>query len=381
MSLPVKFIVFIGIVSLFADITYEGARGIIGPYLSLLGASGAAVGLIVGIGELIGYLLRGAAGYFTDKTKQYWPLTFLGYVINLVAVPLLALTHHWIGAAVLIVLERFGKAIRVPPRDAMLSFAAHQTGRGWGFGLHQALDRIGAVIGPLFMALILFSHESYRIGFVALAAPALFSLGALALAKRSFPNPENLEVKKPTLQPEGLSSPFFLYLTGVGFASLGFTSFAIIAYHWSKTPFLNPARIPLFYGIANAIASLGSLIMGKIFDRQGISFLGWITAVCSLFAPLVFYGNTLIVSLGMVLWGIGSGSQTSLMRAAAAHFTPPERRGSAYGLLNLIFGVAGAAGSALMGFFYDVSILTLVIFSMAAQLVSVPIFFRLIKSY
>ena len=150
------FIILLGFVSLFADITYEGARSITGPYLSLLGASGAAVGLIVGTGELVGYGLRAVFGYICDKTRGYWPLTIIGYSVNLLAVPFLALATNWQWAAFFILLERFGKAIRTPARDTMLSYATKETGRGWGFGLHEALDQVGAIIGPLLIGVLLF---------------------------------------------------------------------------------------------------------------------------------------------------------------------------------------------------------------------------------
>src|SRR5262249_1911144 len=138
-----KFVVLIGLVSLFADMTYEGARGIAGPYLAVLGASGTTVGIVAGFGELIGYGLRLFSGILSDRTGKYWAITIVGYFINLLAVPFLALAGRWETAALLLVMERVGKAIRTPARDAMLSHATHQTGHGWGFGLHEAMDQIG----------------------------------------------------------------------------------------------------------------------------------------------------------------------------------------------------------------------------------------------
>ncbi len=147
-SAALKFVVFIGVVSLFSDFTYEGARSITGPFLAVLGASGTIVGIITGFGELIGYALRLASGYWADRTGRYWTIVFIGYGMNLLAVPLLALAGHWEIAAVLMVAERMGKAIRTPARDVMLSCASEPVGRGWAFGLHEAMDQIGAVLGP-----------------------------------------------------------------------------------------------------------------------------------------------------------------------------------------------------------------------------------------
>jgi MFS family permease len=171
-SVALTFVVLLGVVSLLADVTYEGARSAVGPYLEILGASAAAVGVVAGLGELVGYAIRVAAGYLSDRTGRYWAITIAGYGVNLLAVPLLALAGRWEVAAALIVFERLGKAIRTPARDAMLSHATHSMGRGWGFGLHEALDQIGAVLGPLIVAAVLYFTGDYRAGFAILLVPA-----------------------------------------------------------------------------------------------------------------------------------------------------------------------------------------------------------------
>ncbi|MEK7699337.1 MAG: MFS transporter, partial [Planctomycetota bacterium] len=140
-SNALRFIVLLGIVSLFADMTYEGARSINGPYLAVLGASATTVGIIAGLGELIGHSLRLVSGYITDRIGRYWAITLFGYAINMIAVPAIALAGRWEIAAILMVTERIGKAIRTPARDAMLSHATREIGRGKGFGLHEALDQ------------------------------------------------------------------------------------------------------------------------------------------------------------------------------------------------------------------------------------------------
>jgi hypothetical protein len=156
----IRFIVMLGAVSLFADVTYEGARSITGPFLGLLGASAAIVGAVAGAGELIGHALRLASGYFTDRSKKYWAIVLVGYSVNLLAVPLLALAGRWEVAALLIIMERLGKAIRAPARDVMLAHAAKAVGTGWGFGLHEAMDQIGALTGPLIVAITLATYKS-----------------------------------------------------------------------------------------------------------------------------------------------------------------------------------------------------------------------------
>src|SRR5215467_1545378 len=168
----VRFVVLIGVVSLFADFAYEGARSITGPFLAILGASGAIVGIVAGLGEFLGYGLRLVSGRFSEKTGKFWPITLFGYFLQMTCVPMLALAGSWPVAAVLIVGERIGKAIRNPPRDVMLSHAAKQMGYGWGFGVHEALDQLGALLGPLVAAYVLSSRGRYDLAFAALLIPA-----------------------------------------------------------------------------------------------------------------------------------------------------------------------------------------------------------------
>jgi len=190
-SSALRFVILIGVVSLFADMTYEGARSITGPYFALLGASGTIVGVVAGFGELIGYGLRLVSGYVSDRTGRYWSITFFGYLMNMLAVPLLALAGSWQLAAILIIAERAGKAIRNPPRDAMLSHATKEMGRGWGFGLHEALDQIGAVLGPLIVTAVLYFKGSYRTGFAVLLIPALLALSVLLVTRLFYPRPRD----------------------------------------------------------------------------------------------------------------------------------------------------------------------------------------------
>src|SRR5438034_4809340 len=189
-----KFVVLIGVVSFFADFTYEGARSITGPYLAILGASATLVGFIAGFGELLGYGLRLVSGRLSERTGEFWPITLFGYVVQMSAVPLLALAPNWRIAGLLIVLERVGKAIRNPPRDVMLSHASKDIGLGFGFGLHEAMDQAGALMGPLVMAFILARQGSYRQGFAILLVPAILTLCFLVLARILYPTPEDMEL-------------------------------------------------------------------------------------------------------------------------------------------------------------------------------------------
>src|SRR5437867_8455507 len=243
-----SFVLIIGIVNFFADLTYEGARGIVGPFLGSLGASAAIVGFVAGFGELIGYALRFVSGYFADKTQKYWFVTFTGYAINMLAVPALALAGQWPLAAGLVVAERTGRAIRKPVVEAMLSHAGRSIGAGWVFGLNEALDQAGATIGPLLMALVLYLNGGYRTGFGVLLIPALLCLATLVLARLLHPRPHELEEGSGhTLATTNLTQTYWIYLVAGGLLAAGFADFALIGFHFQKANVMSGNLIPVFY--------------------------------------------------------------------------------------------------------------------------------------
>lgn len=372
--------VCLGVVSLCADATYEGARSITGAYLGSLGASGTVVGWVAGLGELIGYGFRLVIGYLSDRTRQYWRIATLGYCINTAVVPLLSLTTTWPAAAGLMIAERTGKAVRTPPRDVLLSHGAMQIGRGFGFGLHEAMDQIGAVGGPLMVAAMLNWQYGYRGGFAILVIPAVLGLLVLLTTQRIYPNPRDFE--PPTsadLHPEGLPRRFWIYLGAIALVAAGYADFPLIAFHLQRTGVESTSQIPLLYALAMGVDAIAALLFGRWFDRVGLGSLMLAVALSLLFAPLVFLGSFQTAIGGMVLWGIGMGAQESIMKAAIAGIVPPPRRGSAFGIFNTGYGLAWFAGSALMGTLYDFSLPALVIFSVLVQALSLPVLFFVVR--
>jgi MFS family permease len=369
----VKFVVLIGVVSLFADMTYEGARSITGPYLAVLGASGTVVGIVAGFGELVGYGLRLVSGYISDRTGRYWAVTLTGYVVNMLAVPLLALAGNWQMAAVLMIAERAGKAVRNPPRDAMLSHATQTMGRGWVFGLHEALDQVGAVIGPLIVTVVLYMNGSYRTGFAVLLVPALLALSVLVAARLLYPQPRDLETILPAIETKGYPRRFSLFITAASLIGAGYVDFPLIAYHFEKASVLSDDMIPIFYAVAMGVDALAALVLGSLFDRKGLPVLIYSTVVASFFAPLVFAMGSYLALAGMALWGLGMGAQESIMRAVIAEMIPANRRASAYGIFNAVFGLFWFLGSLLMGVLYDYSMPAVILTSVVLQLASIPV--------
>src|SRR5436190_14932234 len=182
-SAAFRFIVCLGFVSLFADMTYEGAHSVIGPLLKDLGASATKVGIIAGFGEMIAASLRYFSGKLADKTRAYWTLTTLGYFLNLVVVPGLAFAGSWQVAALFVIAERTGKALRGPARDVLLSEATEVVGHGFGFGIHAAMDQTGAVLGPLLVAAAVLRSQHIGPAFLWLGLPALGAFIALLFAR------------------------------------------------------------------------------------------------------------------------------------------------------------------------------------------------------
>ncbi len=377
----VRFIVLLGMVSLFADMTYEGARSITGPYLGALGASATVVGIVAGLGELLGYAARVLSGWLGDRTQRYWTITIFGYVLNLFAVPLLAAASSWEIAACLMIAERTGRAIRSPARDAMLSHAASQTGLGWGFGLHEAMDQTGAVVGPLIVSITLYLQFGYSWAFAILLVPALASIGVVLAARAFFPHPRDFDLTPPPLNPERLRRAYWIYAAAVGLIGAGYADFALIAYHFGQETIVAPSVIPILYAVAMATDGGASLILGSLFDRYGMIVVIVSSILATAAAPLVFLGGGFSAFVGMVLWGIGMGAQESVMRAVVAEITASDRRATAFGVLNAVFGVFWFAGSSALGIIYDHSVMAVVILSVALQLLAIPLLYLTMRHW
>ncbi len=370
-----RFVLTLGIVNLFADITYEGGAALNGPFLGSLGATAAAISIIAGLGECLGYAIRSVSGSIADRTGRYWLITFIGYAINLLAVPAMALAHNWQTAAVLVLAERVGRGIRKPTVEAMLSYTTAKHGRGWVYAVNTALDETGAVIGPLLMALILFLKGSYQMGYAVLLVSSAAAIATLAVARLGYPLPADLEKGgEKTAKAKGFTAAYWLYMGAGTLFAAGLTSFELISFHLVRSGAVRGPMIPVLLALATAGGVVASLGFGKLYDRIGVAVV--IAGVCcsAAFSPLVFLGGFWVILLGMFLWGIGYAVQDTLLKALIASVLPEGRRGTAFGVFYLGYGGGWLVGSVIMGLLYEQSQAGLIAFAASAQLASVPLF-------
>lgn len=373
------FIVLIGYVSLFADMTYEGGRSIAGPFLGSLGASAVVVSTVAGFGEFMGYGVRYFSGRAADRSGRYWPLLITGYVINLLSVPLLALAGSWQVAALLLVTERFGRAIRAPIRGAMLSHAASRTGVGWGFGLHTALDQTGGLSGPLLVALLLALGAGFHRSFAVLLLPALAALLLLVVARRMYPDPRKLELRVSTVDPTawaGFGPKFRLLTVAAALMAAGFADFALIGFHFARAHTVPVHWIPAIYAAGMAAEGVAALLLGWLLDRFGPRTVAIGMILATLAVPLVFFGGAAWAVAGVVLWGVGMATQDTLFQAMLGDLITPARRATAYGLFDAIRGTAWLLGSVALGLLYGAGLIWLVAASVILQAVAIPVFLR-----
>jgi MFS family permease len=375
-----------GIVSMLGDIVYESGRGIAPDYLLFLGASALLVGIVSGAGEFLGYAARLISGSLSDKSKAYWLFIFVGYGLIL-AIPFIGFTSSiWLVIAFLL-LERLGKALRSPSRDTVVSILSKDIGSGKAFGLHEAVDQIGAIIGPLiFSGVLFFTANSYPAAFGILLIPFALMVIALFYAYRRVGKSVKLEVAKVKNEKAPLSRRgFWIYCIAVFLNTLGLIPVALILFSGSLIlqPLGQAWMVPLLYVVVQAVDAPMALVSGHLFDKLGMKILA-LPFVLAVFPVLfVSFGGLVGVIAACVLFGLVLGMQESIYRAAVCEFIPLHKRGTAYGVFNAVLGLGTLASGIIFGFFIDTgySVIVLVGFALLLQVAAIIALSRATKSF
>lgn len=378
------FILFMGIVSMFSDMTHEGAKSIYGVYLSLAGASAATIGFASGFGEFVGYSFRLVAGLIADRKKNYWTMAIIGYLFNMGAIPALALIpeNGWIYACALIILERMGKAIRHPAKNTLVSFAAAEVGHGKSFAVQEFLDQLGAFIGPVILFITLYLHKgedtfsTYALCFAILGIPAVLTMITLLMARNKYPTPEIFDVDEEKQSRQQFRRSFIIYMVGICLLALGFADFPLITMHVFREQLVPSDTLPLLYAGAMLADAFAALFFGWWFDKWGIRVLMVSTAISASFAVFIFSFNALYAAIiGIIMWGIGMGAQESILKSVVSVIVPKESKATGFGVFQTAFGIFWFLGSWLMGALYDIAPNYLVLFSVTMQAAAIPVFY------
>ena len=386
----INFIILMGIVSMFSDMTHEGAKSIYGAFLELLGASVQTISLVSGLGEFIGCSLILLTSYIENKTKKFWLSTYIGYIINVLAIPALALSSEkgWIFAVVMILMERVGRAIRKPAKNTLVSFAGADVGAGKAFALQEFLDQLGAFIGPLILTLTLSlkgglsTYNSYRLCFLILGIPALITLGFLVFASLKYPHPDlsfeqksKEETEENTKSKFKITKTFIFYIIAISLSAIGFIDYPVITLYINSLGIVDVKYLPLFYSLAMLSDAVAALVFGNLFDKYGIKILAVSTIFSMMFSLFIFIGHSLpMIVIGSVLWGVGMGAQESILKSAVTILIPKNNRAIGFGIFEFSFGLFWFIGSYIIGVLYEVSLVWLIIFSCGFEALSLPFY-------
>lgn len=398
---PWRSVVGFGVVSLAADMVYEGARSVTGPLLASLGASAVLVGLVSGAGEATALLMRVVFGSWADRSRRYWTLTFVGYGVTAVCVPALAITPFLASvglalACVLILGERLGKAVRSPAKTALLAHAAAEVGLGRGFGVHKALDQIGAVAGPLLVAAMAGAAGTIWPAMAVLIIPGAVAMLLLLRIWRSMGNPITGDEDTATTETPAASErresllarlhgrlprEFWLFAAASAAASGGLVTFAVISFHLTEDHVVSVAVVPLIYAAAMASEALSALGSGWLFDRTRGRILLGLPFLISAVPVLAFASSPLMAIAGAVLWGAAGGVLDSTVKALVADLVQPSRRATAYGVFAAVQGAAAIGGGVMAGALYERSLPILIAAVVIIQIIALILLIATLRRY
>ena len=375
----IKFVILMGIVSFFGDMVYETARGIMGPYLGSLGASAFAIGLVFGLGEFLGYVLRIVAGVLIDKTRGYWLFVFVGYGL-IGAIPLIGLTDSWLVASTFIIMERVGKALRAPAKDTLLSIHTAGIGRGKIFGIHELADQVGAVLGPFLFFLMLSFGLGYKNSLFLLFVPFALMMIVIVISKL-FSEKVPVEKEKEIITDKKKARIYYyLYLIFIFFTSLGFISFPVISYHAVKVGIVSENVVPLIYAAVMVMDALFAIPVGVLYDRFKVRIMATLPFLTVLTA-LAFTKSIVFFFVAILVWGIIMSAYETVIRAFVGDNVPISERSKYYGIFNTVLGISMMIGNSIAGYLYEISILYIIGFVVITQVLGIVMIGVILATY
>lgn len=411
---PFGFILSFGVVSMLMDVVYQAALSVQGPLLASLGASAAVVGLVSGLGEATSLAGRLVSGPAADRTGRYWIFAIAGYAITGLAVPAMGFAGSVVAVSALIIFERFGKSLRTPSRDAMISHASAKVGRGKGFAIHELMDQIGAFAGPLVVAAILqVTHNSFGSALGVMIVPGVAAIAVLLVLRHRVPDPAAYEEESeaespatpassgvgavqaaatagaasasvapaaPAKQPRvKLPARFWAYTGFCGLVLAGVGTFGVMSFHMVDAGLLDASFVPVLYAIAQAVDAVFALITGSLYDKYGVKVL-FVLPIVSAFVPLFAFASSVpMVAVGVALWGMSLGVQESTMRAAVADMVPGGKRATSYGMFSVATGIGTFIGATVIGLLYPLGQPAIAVYAVALQVAAFVLLVCLVR--
>lgn len=351
-------------VSLLNDTSSEIIYPLLPAFLALsLGASPFAIGLIEGFAESVASLLKLVSGYVSDRFGSRKLPVFLGYSLAAIMRPILAFVTTWPQVLVVRMTDRVGKGIRGAPRDALIADSVPRNQRGFAFGFNRAADHLGAVFGPIagFLLLMAFAVDTrnptvreYQQVFLFASVPVVIGLLVIAFLVREEPHRTENDTAPPSLSLKGFDGNFKRFLMVIAVFTLSNSTDAFLLLRATESG-ISPVVLPLLWMALHFSKVIFSLIGGDLSDRVGRKTLiisGWIIYA------LVYVGFAFVDSAWQcwvlfIIYGTYFGLTEGVEKAFVADMVPEKKRGTAYGLYNLAFGITVFPASLLFGLIWN----------------------------
>lgn len=350
-------VIALGFVSFFTDLSSEMCFGILPAFiLNLPGGTRAVLGLIEGLAESINNFMKAVSGVLSDRFRRRKPLVFIGYAISNVAKPLFSIAQTPVDVLVVRITDRVGKGVRTSPRDALISESVSGRRMGAAFGVHRALDQLGAILGPALASIfMLFLGLTMRGVFVVSFIPGLMALFVLLLFVEEYAGSGKKEFRLLSDVRSVLRGKFPLLLLVVGVFSIGAFNYSFILLRAEELG-VPEQLIPVVYAALNVTHTIVAIPVGVLSDRIGrekVLTLGYGVFLLSTFLLFIAVHNPLYSFLIATVYGVYVGIAETIPRALVPSYAPSSLRATAYGVYYLTTGLASLVANVVVGALWE----------------------------